>query len=156
MFLVFFLGISLCIGMLVPVVLATWGAIWLIGKPFGLWLGEQDYKVWKSKRDWWRSLSRADRQAFNARERRKRQFVKMMQKVHDEVTRRQQEYYDKTGALDAWDCTRLANEVWREWRMDDWNDINLAKDRPATAWSQGGGIRYRHERKSAWTPPVWR
>ena len=124
----------------------------------------------KDQDEWWATLSRADKRAWNRRERRKWRYVALRDRLADEVTRRLQAWYDVNGkhpdysliGIDDYmwspfpngERTQIANQVWDEWKMSEWDDINKAPDRPPCAWPLGGVIDFHHPKPAPdWEPP---
>lgn len=159
MFAVFGIGLAVILGVMVGIMLLCYyvivGILSLAGLSRERWCEGLTPDQVKDKDEWWSTLSRADRRAWNRRERRKARYVVLRKKLAEEVTRRQQAWYDAHGEFPPLMLTRIANEVWYEWGMPEWDDINTAPDRPPCAWSQGGVIDKHYPKPPpAWEPPA--
>jgi hypothetical protein len=115
--------------------------------------GGRGAAIRKAKKDWWASLSADDKAEFKLHERRKAKYVALRARLCEEVRRRRKAEFDRTGVDPD---LRVANEVWREWRMDEWDDVNLAPDCPETMPSDGGQMFLGSKPASVWEPPKWR
>jgi hypothetical protein len=128
--------------------------------------GGHSRKVQEDKAAWWKSLSDADKVAFTAHEKRKRQYVRLRRRLYAEVRRRC--YAEFRRALPPTVGDRLirqwqiANEVWAEWDMSAWNDVQAFPDWPELKKHikpSDGGCLDRDQymaREPVWTPPKWR
>lgn len=123
-------------------------------------------QVAKEKKAWWKSLSAEDKRAYKSHERRKRQYVRLRQRHYDEVRRRCYAEFKRALPPTAGDrLTRqwqIAREVWNEWNMSDWNDVQRFPDWPELRKvikpSSGGELDpYEFmDRPPVWKPPKWR
>lgn len=135
----------------------------------GLWSdddGGHSEQVRKEKKAWWKSLSAADKVAYKAHEKRKEDYLKLRQKLYDEVRRRCYKEFRASLPPTLGDrLTRqwqIANEVWNEWHMSDWDDVQRFVDWPELKKrvkpSSGGDLDTDEfmARPPVWKPPVWR
>lgn len=91
-------------------------------------------------------MPKAEREAFlaaervqKARDRRKRAYVRAMERLCAEVRRRRIAEWRRTGVDPD---LRAANSAWRDLGMDRWLDIHMASDAPLVDPSDGGTIDY--------------
>jgi hypothetical protein len=129
--------------------------------------GGHSEQVKEDKRNWWKSLTSEDKKAFKIHECRKKEYIKLRQRLYDEVRRRCYVDFNRalppTSTLRDYRQQQIANEVWREWKMDDWNDVRKFPDydsikfqlsRTAVRWNSRTSGSRRRKPRSGWSTTV--
>lgn len=96
-------------------------------------------------REWAASLPRAERKAYWARERRKKQYLRALKRQHYICMRLRQKHYDETGKDDYWwTAIGIAGE---RVGMNSFKDVWDAPDRPRAKYAYTGnwGLRLWRE-----------
>jgi hypothetical protein len=128
--------------------------------------GGYSEQVAEDKKAWWKSLSSEDKAAYKAHEKRKRDYIKLRERLYHEVRRRCYADFLKllpaTSTLRDYRQQEIANEVWKEWHLDDWSDVRKFPEyeqyKMQLLPSNGGELERARfmPRAPVWTPPKWR
>ena len=129
------------------------------------WFGDDDGGLEADRRqarkEWLASLTSADRAAYFLHEKRKKQYVRLRQKVYNKSRRLRIKAFRETGVDPGYQATR---EIMAKLGIDreSWIDVESAPDCPGilALWDGGSIEDVIHPRTAAekgdWTPPVWR